>query len=124
MFGTVFGTVFGIHSRGERGMNELKDKVAVVTGAASGIGLGLAKRFALEGMKVVLADIEDGPLEEAVATIRAAGGSAMADCAQCLTRSDRYGGHILGQPERLGSRRVGGSTTRQSATPRDHQRCL
>ena len=59
-------------------MNEFEGKVAVVTGAASGIGLGLAKRFAAEGMKVVLADIEDGPLETAVAQISKDGGTAMA----------------------------------------------
>ena len=33
--------------------------VAVITGAASGIGRGLAERFAAEGMKVVLADVEE-----------------------------------------------------------------
>jgi NADP-dependent 3-hydroxy acid dehydrogenase YdfG len=32
-------------------------RVAVVTGAASGVGLGLAERFAAEGMHVVLADV-------------------------------------------------------------------
>ena len=42
-------------------------KVAVVTGAASGIGLGLAERFAAEGMKVVMADIEVAALEQAAA---------------------------------------------------------
>ena len=39
-------------------MKEFKDKVAVITGAASGIGLGIARRAAKEGMKVVVADIE------------------------------------------------------------------
>jgi NAD(P)-dependent dehydrogenase (short-subunit alcohol dehydrogenase family) len=39
-------------------MDEFTGKVAVVTGAASGIGLALAERFAAEGMKVVLADID------------------------------------------------------------------
>jgi NADP-dependent 3-hydroxy acid dehydrogenase YdfG len=43
-------------------MNDLSGKVAVVTGAASGIGLAMAQRFAVEGMRVVLADIEPGPL--------------------------------------------------------------
>ena len=46
-------------------MKEFKDKVAVITGAASGIGLGIARRAAKEGMKLVLADIEKGPLEKA-----------------------------------------------------------
>lgn len=35
--------------------------VAVITGAASGIGRGLTERFAAEGMKVVLADVEENP---------------------------------------------------------------
>ncbi|KKN54614.1 hypothetical protein LCGC14_0590370 [marine sediment metagenome] len=38
-------------------MKEFKDKVAVITGAGSGIGFALAERCALEGMKVMLADI-------------------------------------------------------------------
>ena len=59
-------------------MNEFAGKVAVVTGAASGIGLALAMRFAEEGMKVVLADIEAVPLEAAHATIGAKGGTAIA----------------------------------------------
>jgi NAD(P)-dependent dehydrogenase (short-subunit alcohol dehydrogenase family) len=44
-------------------MKEFKGRVAVVTGAASGIGLALADRFASAGMKLVLADIEPGPLQ-------------------------------------------------------------
>ena len=59
-------------------MNEFSGKVAVVTGAASGIGLALARRFAEEGMKVVLADIEAEPLEAAQAAISAKGAKTIA----------------------------------------------
>lgn len=54
-------------------MRELKGRVAVVTGAASGIGLATATRFCQEGMKVVLADIEEPKLGEAVAGLQAEG---------------------------------------------------
>ena len=58
-------------------MKELRDRVAVVTGGASGIGKGMAGRFAAAGMKLVLADVERGPLAEAVAELRAGGASAV-----------------------------------------------
>ena len=54
-------------------MQDFDGKVAVVTGAASGIGLGLARRFAAEGMKVVLGDVEKGALETAVSELQASG---------------------------------------------------
>lgn len=52
-------------------MQDFHDKVAVITGAASGMGRAFAERFAREGMKVVLADIEQAPLDQAVAELRA-----------------------------------------------------
>src|SRR5712691_11390853 len=51
-------------------MKELRDRVAVVTGAASGIGLALAERFAAEGMRLVMADIEEGALAVSAAALR------------------------------------------------------
>jgi NAD(P)-dependent dehydrogenase (short-subunit alcohol dehydrogenase family) len=50
-------------------VDELSGKVAVVTGAASGIGLALSRAFAAADMKVVLADIEADALEKAVADL-------------------------------------------------------
>lgn len=49
------------------------DKIAVVTGAASGIGLALAERFAGAGMHVVLADVDEPGLEAAAAQVGAHG---------------------------------------------------
>lgn len=59
-------------------MHDLKGKVAVVTGAASGIGNGVATRLAEEGMKVVLADIEEGPLADAEKKLADAGATVLA----------------------------------------------
>ena len=54
-------------------MNQFQDKVAVITGGASGIGLATARALAAKGAKLVLADIEQGPLDEAVAAFAAHG---------------------------------------------------
>ena len=53
-------------------MQEFRGKTAVVTGAGSGIGRALCLRFAAEGMKVAMADIDDQALGAAAATVRAA----------------------------------------------------
>lgn len=54
-------------------MKDLAGRVAVVTGAASGIGLALAERFAAEKMKLVLADVEEPALAEAASALAARG---------------------------------------------------
>jgi NAD(P)-dependent dehydrogenase (short-subunit alcohol dehydrogenase family) len=58
-------------------MESLQGKVAVVTGAASGMGLAFARRFARAGMDVVLADVEAPALDEAVAGVQALGVQAL-----------------------------------------------
>ncbi|HXQ60782.1 MAG TPA: SDR family NAD(P)-dependent oxidoreductase [Acidimicrobiales bacterium] len=58
-------------------MEELRGKVAVVTGGASGIGRAVAEAAAAAGMKVVLADIEEGPLKEADAALGATGAEVL-----------------------------------------------
>ncbi|MEV5281202.1 SDR family NAD(P)-dependent oxidoreductase [Streptomyces sp. NPDC051994] len=53
-------------------------QVAVVTGAASGIGLAMARRFAAEGLKVVLADVEEAALEKVAGELREEGARVLA----------------------------------------------
>ena len=59
-------------------MKDFNHKVAVITGAASGIGLGIAKRAVREGMKVVIADIEEEALAKAEHMLRQMGGHIVA----------------------------------------------
>lgn len=59
-------------------MKEFRGKVAVVTGAASGIGRGLAEACAREGMKVVLADVDEAALSQAERELKETGADALA----------------------------------------------
>jgi NAD(P)-dependent dehydrogenase (short-subunit alcohol dehydrogenase family) len=59
-------------------MKDLQGKVAVVTGAAAGIGRALAERFADEGMKVALADVEEPALRETTAALEGRGAEVLA----------------------------------------------
>jgi NAD(P)-dependent dehydrogenase (short-subunit alcohol dehydrogenase family) len=81
-------------------------KVAVVTGAAGGIGLALAERFASSGMHVVLADVDDAALAQAAVQVSAKGVDALivhtdvskADSVQALADAtfDRFGAaHVV-----------------------------
>jgi NAD(P)-dependent dehydrogenase (short-subunit alcohol dehydrogenase family) len=58
-------------------MKTFRDKVAVITGGASGLGRHFAEVAAREGMKVVLADVQVDALERATAELRAQGASVM-----------------------------------------------
>ena len=58
-------------------MKDFKNKVAVITGAASGIGRGIANRAVKEGMKVVLADIEVEALSQAEKELKSSGGTVL-----------------------------------------------
>ena len=57
--------------------SRLKDKVALISGAASGIGAAHAKVFASEGAKVVIADIQEEKAGEVLNTITESGGEAI-----------------------------------------------
>jgi NAD(P)-dependent dehydrogenase (short-subunit alcohol dehydrogenase family) len=87
-------------------MKEFKERVAVVTGGASGIGRAMANRFAAAGMKVVLADIEETALRQAEEEMRATGAQvlgvitdvAKAESVEALAKRtlDAFGGvHIV-----------------------------
>jgi NAD(P)-dependent dehydrogenase (short-subunit alcohol dehydrogenase family) len=70
----------------DKSMQDFQGRVAVVTGAGSGIGLASATRFAEEGMKVVLADIQQDALDAAVASLQQSGHDVIGvrtDVSQC-----------------------------------------
>ena len=58
-------------------MEDLQGKVAVITGGASGIGRAVADKAATEGMKIILGDIEEGPLKAAVDDLNSTGAEAL-----------------------------------------------
>ena len=66
------------YDQGGSTVKELRDRVAVVTGAASGIGRALVDRFAEEGMRVVLADIEEEALAKAAREMEENGAKVLA----------------------------------------------
>lgn len=59
-------------------MAQLKDKIALITGGASGIGLAIAQRFAQEGAKVEILDRNEDEMQNAVATLTGDGYDAVA----------------------------------------------
>jgi NAD(P)-dependent dehydrogenase (short-subunit alcohol dehydrogenase family) len=69
-------------------MKEFKGKVAVITGAASGIGLAIAEWCVSEGMKVVLADIEEANLTKAETELKTAGETVLGVRTDVSKRSD------------------------------------
>jgi len=66
----------------------LKDRVAWITGAGSGIGRATALRFASEGAAVVVGDVEQAAVDETVAQITAAGGKATGVVGDVAKRDD------------------------------------
>jgi NAD(P)-dependent dehydrogenase (short-subunit alcohol dehydrogenase family) len=108
-------------------MKEFRGRVAVVTGAASGIGRGLAEACAREGMKVVLADVDEAALDEAGRELREAGADVLpvrtdvskADEVEALARAtlDAFGAvHLL-----FNNAGVGAGTTVWESTLADWQ---
>jgi NAD(P)-dependent dehydrogenase (short-subunit alcohol dehydrogenase family) len=65
----------GCHNRS---VQELRNRVAVVTGAASGIGLAIAEAFVGEGMRVSMADLDDDGLQAEAERLRAEGAEVLA----------------------------------------------
>jgi NAD(P)-dependent dehydrogenase (short-subunit alcohol dehydrogenase family) len=96
-------------------VKDLQGKVAVVTGGASGIGRAMAERFASEGMKVVLADVEASVLAACEQEMRAAGATVASkrtdvsrgEDVEALARfaADAFGGvHVLCNNAGVGGR--------------------
>ncbi|HWS89610.1 MAG TPA: SDR family oxidoreductase [Pyrinomonadaceae bacterium] len=75
-------------------MQLLEGKVAVITGAARGIGRACAEAFAAHGARVVLSDIDEEPARAAAEALRAAGGEALAVAGDVTTAE--FGPRIVG----------------------------
>lgn len=82
-------------------MEDLAGKTAVITGAASGIGLGMAIRFGQAGMNVVLADVEEPALADAVTAVEATG-AAVRGLRVDVRHLDEVEGLLAAAVERFG----------------------
>lgn len=76
-------------------------KVAIVTGAAGGIGLAAVERFAQEGASIVAVDLASSPLDEAINVAEAAGASAIAVPTD-VTRAAEVEGYVEAAVKRFG----------------------
>ncbi len=113
-------------------MRNVEGKVAVVTGGANGIGLAMGRHFAQHEMKVMLADIQPGPLDEAVAGLREEG-LTVAGCVTDVTKPEslehlaeetvrEYGAvHVLCNNAGIGP---GGQTQLWEYEPNDWRWCV
>ena len=91
--------------------DRIKNKVIVVTGAAQGIGYGIAERLASEGAQLVIGDVQHEKGEAAAAKIRAQGGDAHFqltdilkedDCANLLNTAQQHYGKLDGLVNNVG----------------------
>ena len=80
-------------------MGRLDNKVAIITGGAGGIGLQAGRLFAQEGAKVLLVDLHEDALKEAVRTI---GSDAVRYCAADVTQPDQTRRYIQAAVEQFG----------------------
>ena len=80
-------------------MGRLDNKVSIITGGAGGIGLQAGKLFTQEGAKVLLVDLHESALKEAIQTI---GSDAVRYCAADVTRPDQTQRYIQAAVEQFG----------------------
>lgn len=81
---------------------KLKDKVCIITGAARGIGAGIAKRYAEEGARVAIADLERAAAEETAAKLTASGRGEAIGIAMDVTDEDAVNAGVAEVVDRWG----------------------